>query len=69
MRVWISLLLAVLLSGCLPIGIRGSTLPFQGAAESSAIAETSLAEPLRDSGQVAQLTHEHRRDSRQAAYR
>jgi hypothetical protein len=30
MRILISLILAVLLSGCLPIGIRGSTMPFQG---------------------------------------
>ena len=30
MRVLSCLVIAILLSGCLPIGIRGSTMPFQG---------------------------------------
>ena len=33
MRILICLVLAAVLSGCLPIGIRGSTMPFQGSSE------------------------------------
>jgi len=31
MRVFICLMLAALLSGCLPIGVRGSSVPFRAA--------------------------------------
>jgi len=33
MRIAMSLILAALLSGCVPIGIRGTTVPFRGAGE------------------------------------
>ena len=31
MRILISLILVVLLAGCIPIGIRGQNMPFQGS--------------------------------------
>jgi hypothetical protein len=38
MRTLICLVLSVLLSGCLPIGIRGTSMPLQGAGEQPIVA-------------------------------
>src|SRR6266571_6983236 len=65
MRILACLLLAALVSGCVPIGIRGTSMPFRTASyESPPIGELqawSSVWPLRNGGEIAQAACEHRR--------
>jgi hypothetical protein len=52
MRRWLGIALLPLLSGCIPIGIRGSNMPY-----------ASLARPLDERGQVIEAADQRRSDA------